>query len=63
MVQCFPAIRAYTFQVWADWQPRGLSDIAARDEAKVALPDARLQARKYWRCIRWNTLRTFSGLE
>ena len=34
-----------------------------RDEAKEVLPDARPQARKNRRCIRWNTLRNFSGRE
>ena len=30
-----------------------------RDEAKDVRPDARLQARKNRRCVRWNTLRIF----
>jgi len=34
-----------------------------RDEAKEARPDARPRARKNRRCIRWNTLRIFSGRE
>jgi hypothetical protein len=34
-----------------------------RDEAKEVRPDARPQARKNRRCIRWNTLRIFSGRE
>ena len=42
---------------------RSLSDIAVRDEAKEVRPDARPQAWKNWRCIRWNTLRIFSGRE
>ena len=32
-----------------------------RDEAKEVLADARPQAEKDRRCIRWNTLRIFSG--
>jgi len=40
---------------------RSLSDIALRDEAKEAWPDARPQAWKNRRCIRWNPLRIFSG--
>src|SRR5437016_1640139 len=32
-----------------------------RDEAKEVRPDARPQVRKNRRCIRWNTLRIFSG--
>ena len=40
-----------------------LSDMAVRDEAKEVRPDARPQARKNWRCIRWNTSRIFSGRE
>src|SRR6266850_6956009 len=40
---------------------RSLTDIAVRDEAKEVRPDARPQARKNRRCIRWNTLRIFSG--
>jgi hypothetical protein len=43
-----------------------LSDIAVRDEVKEARPDARPQARKNRRCIRWNTwntLRIVSGRE
>jgi hypothetical protein len=42
---------------------RSLSDIAVRDEAKEVRPDARPQARKNRRRIRWNTLRIFSGRE
>jgi hypothetical protein len=42
---------------------RSLSDIDARDEAKEVRPDARPQARKNRRCIRWNTLKIFSGRE
>src|SRR6267143_5347132 len=42
---------------------RSLFNIAVRDEAKEARPDARPQARKNRRCIRWNTLRIFSGRE
>jgi len=34
-----------------------------RDEAKQTRPDERQQARKNWRCIRWNTWRIFSGRE
>ena len=45
--------------LWA----RSLSDIAVRGEAKEVLPDARPQAWKNRRCIRWNTLRIFSGRE
>src|SRR5712692_10980614 len=44
-------------------KPRSLSDIAVRDEAKEVRPDARPQDRKNRRCIRWNTLRIFSGRE
>jgi len=40
---------------------RSLSGIAVRDEAKEVRLDARPQARKNRRCIRWNTLRIFSG--
>jgi hypothetical protein len=40
-----------------------LSDIAVRDEAKEVRPDAGPQARKYRRCIRWNTVRIFLGRE
>jgi hypothetical protein len=40
---------------------RSLSDIALRDEAKEVWPDARPQAWKNRRCIRWNPLRIFSG--
>ena len=40
-----------------------LSDIAVCDEAKEVRPDARPQARKNRRCIRWNTLRIFSDRE
>ena len=40
---------------------RSLSDIAIRDEAKEVWPDARPQAWKNRRCIRWNPLRIFSG--
>jgi hypothetical protein len=43
--------------------PRSLSDIAVRDEAKEVRPDARPQARKNRRRIRWNTLRIVSGRE
>jgi hypothetical protein len=43
--------------------PRSLSDIAVRDEAKEVRPDARPQAWKNRRCIRWNTSRIFSGRE
>ena len=42
---------------------RSLSDIGVRDEAKKVRPDARPQARKNRRRIRWNTLRIFSGRE
>ena len=42
---------------------RSLSGIAVRDEAKEMRPDARPQARKNRRCIRWITLRIFSGRE
>ncbi len=42
---------------------RSLSDIAVRDEAKEVWPDARPQAWKNRRCIRWNPLRIFSGRE
>ena len=35
---------------------RSLSDVSARDEAKEVRPDARPQARKNRRCIRWNAL-------
>jgi len=38
-----------------------LSDIAVREEAKEVRPDAKPQARKNRRCIRWNTVRIFSG--
>jgi len=44
-------------------QPRSLSDIAVRDEAKEVRPDARPQARKNRRRIRWNTLRIASCRE
>src|SRR5258705_14003021 len=37
--------------------------IAVRDEAKEVRPDARPQAWKNRRCIRWNTLRIISGRE
>jgi len=40
-----------------------LADIVVRDEAKEMRPDARPQARKNRRRIRWNTLRIFSGRE
>ena len=40
---------------------RSLFDIALRDEAKEVWPDARPQAWKNRRCIRWNPLRIFSG--
>jgi len=42
---------------------RSLSDIAVRDEAKEVRPDARPQARKNRRSIRWNTSRIFSSRE
>ena len=42
---------------------RSLSGIAVRDEAKEVPPDARPQARKNRRCIRWNTVRICSGRE
>ena len=42
---------------------RSLSDIAIRGEVKEVRPDARPQARKNRRRIRWNTLRIFSGRE
>src|SRR6266849_11057108 len=42
---------------------RSLFDIAVRDEAKEMRPDARPQAWKNWKRIRWNTLRIFSGRE
>jgi hypothetical protein len=38
---------------------RSLSDIAVRGEAKEVRPDARPQARKNRRCIRWNTIEDF----
>ena len=38
---------------------RSLSGIAVRDEAKEVRLDARPQARKNRRCIRWNTLGFF----
>jgi hypothetical protein len=38
---------------------RSLFDVTVRDEAKEVRPDARPQARKNWRRIRWNTLRIF----
>ena len=38
---------------------RSLSDIAVRDEGKELRPDARPQAWKNRRRIRWNTLRVF----
>jgi len=41
--------------------PRSLSGIAVRDEAKEVRPDARPQARKNRRRIRWNTLRILQG--
>ena len=40
---------------------RSLSDIAGRDEAKEARPNARPQAWKSRRCLRWNTLGIFLG--
>src|SRR4029077_4389747 len=40
---------------------RSLSDITVRDDAKEVRPDARPQARENRRCIRWNTLKIFSG--
>jgi hypothetical protein len=40
---------------------RSLSDIAVRGEAKEVRLYARPQARKNQMCIRWNTLRIFSG--
>ena len=42
---------------------RSLRDIAVRDEAKEVRPDARPQAPKNRRCIRWNAVRIFSGRE
>ena len=42
---------------------RSLSNIAVRDEAKDVRLDARPQAWKNRRCIRWNPLRIFSGRE
>ena len=42
---------------------RSLSDIAVRHEAKKAPADARPQAPKNQRRIRWNTLRIFRGRE
>jgi len=42
---------------------RSLSDIALRDEPNEVRPGARPQTRKNRRCIRWNTLRIFSGRE
>ena len=38
---------------------RSLSDISVRGEAKELGPDARPQAWKNRRCIRWNILRIF----
>jgi len=46
-----------------DRDARSLSDIAVRDEAKKGRADARPQASKNWRRIRWNTLRLFRGRE
>jgi hypothetical protein len=46
---------------FSDGNPRNLSDIAVRDEAKEVRPDARPQARKNRRCIHWNTLRIVSA--
>ena len=43
--------------------PVCLSDIALRDEAKEVWPDARPQAWKNRRCIRWNPLRIFFRAE
>src|SRR5437899_3219329 len=40
---------------------RSLADIAVRGEAKEVRPEARPQARKNRRCIRWNTWRIFSA--
>ncbi len=40
-----------------------LSDIAVRDEVKEVLTDARPQATKTRKRIRWNTLRMFRGRE
>jgi len=37
------------------------ADIVVRDEANEVRPDVRPQARKNRKCIRWNTLRIFSG--
>ena len=34
-----------------------------RNEGNEVRPDARPQARESWRCIRWDTLRIFSGRE
>ena len=42
---------------------RSLSDIAVRHEAKEGQADARPQAPKNRRRIRWNTLRIFRGRE
>jgi len=42
---------------------RSLSDIAVRHEAKEGQADARPQASKNRRRIRWNTLRIFRGRE
>jgi hypothetical protein len=52
-----------TLIVMADGRPRSLSDIAVRDETKEMRPDARPQARKNRRRIRWNTLRIFLNRE
>src|SRR5512141_2332118 len=54
-----PRILTATFQHPA----KSLSHIAVRNEAKEVRPDARPQARKNRRRIRWNTLRIFSGRE
>jgi hypothetical protein len=40
---------------------RSLSDIAVRDEANEVRLDARPQARKNRKCIRWNTVKIFSN--
>jgi hypothetical protein len=56
------ARRSRTQRVGSLFSPaRSLPDIAARDEAKEVWPDARPQARKNRRRIRWNTLRIFSS--
>jgi len=60
---CTDEVRREEIEIEAREPARSLSDIAVRDEAKEVRPDARPQARKNRRCIRWNTLRIFSGRE